>query len=71
MQTFQRQVISTVTDIYNALLAICRPTGCTVASGVVAVVVGDGGVCNRSQMRTSKPTCTCLIFGVSIGVDPG
>jgi len=34
-------------------------------SGVVVVV----GVCNRSQMRTSK--CTCLIFGVSIGFDPG
>ena len=45
------------------LLAICRPSGCTVASGVVDVVVG---VCNRSQMRTSK--CTCLIFGVSIGL---
>jgi len=47
-----------------------------VASGVVSVVVGvvvvfvvGGGVCNRSQMRTSK--CTCLIFGVSIGLDPG
>jgi len=49
----------------TALLAICRPSGCTVASGVVVVV----GVCNRSQMRTSK--CTCLIFGVSIGLDPG
>jgi len=48
--------------------AICRPSGCTVASGVVSVVV-VGGVCNRSQMRTSK--CTCLIFGVSIGLDPG
>jgi len=24
---------------------------------------------NRSQMRTSK--CACLIFGVSIGLDPG
>jgi len=33
-------------------------------SGVVVV-----GVCNRSQMRTSK--CTCLIFGVSIGLDLG
>jgi len=33
------------------LMAICRPSGCTVASGVVGVVVG---VCNRSQMRTSK-----------------
>jgi len=43
-------------------LAICRPSGCTVVSGVVVV----GGVCNRSQMRTSK--CTCLIFGVSIGL---
>ena len=41
-------------------------SGCTVASGVVVVVVG---VCNRSQMRTGK--CTCLIFGVSIGLDPG
>jgi len=47
-------------------LVICRPSGCTVASGVVVIVVG---VCNRSQMRTSK--CTCLIFGVSIGLDPG
>jgi len=36
-----------------ALLAICRPSGCTVLSGVVVVVVG---VCNRSQMRTSKYT---------------
>jgi len=53
-----------------SLLAICRPSGCTVASGVVGVVVVVVvGVCNRSQMRTSK--CTCLIFGVSIGLDPG
>ena len=49
------------------LLAIYRPSGCTVASGVVGVVVV--GVCNRSQMRTSK--LTCLIFVVSIGLDPG
>jgi len=49
-------------------LAICRTSGCTVASGVVGVVVAVG-VCNRSQMRTSKRTC--LIFGVSIGLDPG
>jgi len=48
------------------LLAICRPNGCTVAFGDVIVVVG---VCNRSHMRTSK--CTCLIFGVSIGLVPG
>jgi len=47
-------------------LAICRPSGCTVVSGVVVVVVV--GVCNRSQMRTSK--CTFLIFGVIIGFDP-
>jgi len=52
-----------------SFLAICRPTGCTVASGVVGVVVVVIGVCNRSEMRTSK--CTCLIFGVSIGLDPG
>ena len=52
----------------NVLLAICRPSGCTVVSGAVVVVVVVG-VCNRSHMRTSK--CTCLIFGVSIGLDPG
>jgi len=44
------------------LLAICRPSGFTEVSGVVV------GVCNRSQMRTGK--CTCLIFGVSVGLDP-
>jgi len=38
-----------------------------VVSGVVVVIVVS--VCNRSQMITSK--CTCLIFGVSIGLDPG
>jgi len=48
-------------------LAICRPSGCTVASGIVIIVVV--GICSRSQMRTSK--FTCLIFGVSIGLDPG
>jgi len=67
-----------VYDIINtwySLLAICRPSGCTVASGVVVVgvvvvvVVVVVGVCNRCQMRTSK--CTCLIFGVSMGLDPG
>ena len=43
-------------DKNDALLAICRPSGCTVASGVivVGVVVVVVGVCNRSQMRTSK-----------------
>jgi len=45
-------------------LAICRPSGCTVVSGIVII-----GVCNHSQMRTSK--CTCLIFGVSLGLDHG
>ena len=40
-------------------LVICRPSGCTVVSGVV-------GVCNRSQMRTSK--YTFLIFGVCVGL---
>jgi len=59
-----------IVSIAALLLAICRrPSGCTVASGVVGVVVIVVGVCNRSQMRTSK--CTCLIFGVSIGLDPG
>ena len=52
-----------------SLLAICRPSDRTVASGVVVVVVVvDVDVCNRSQMRTSK--YTCLIFGVSVGLDP-
>jgi len=36
---------------YVITLAMCRPSGCTVVSGVGVVVVG---VCNRSQMRTSK-----------------
>jgi len=53
---------------WEDLLAICRPNGCTVVSGVIGVVVVVG-VCNRSQMRTSK--CTCLIFSVSVGLDPG
>ena len=51
----------------DKIACICHPSGCTVPSGVV--VVGGGGVCNRSQMRTSK--CTCLIFGMSIVLDPG
>jgi len=56
---------------HNLLLAICRPNDRTVTSGVVGfvVVVVVVGVCNRSQMRTSK--YICLIFGVSIGLDPG
>jgi len=54
-----RDLPSNSVSILMTLLAICRPSGCTVVSGVVVVV--GGGVCNRSQMRTSK--CTCLIFG--------
>jgi len=53
--------------VYVLSLAICRPSGSTVATSVVGIVVV--GVCKCSQMRTSK--CTCLIFGVSIGLDPG
>jgi len=54
-----------LTGVFFSLqLAICRPSGCTAVSGFVVVVVG---VCNRSQMRPSK--CTCLIFGVSIGLE--
>ena len=48
-----------------SLFAICRPSDCTVVSGVVVVV----GVCNCFQMRTSN--YACLIFGVSIGLEPG
>jgi len=50
--------------LYHDSLATCHPSGCTVVSGVVVV-----GICSCSQMRTSK--CICLIFGVSIGLDPG
>jgi len=52
-----------------ALLAICCPSDRTVASVVVGIfiVVVVVGICNYCQMRTSK--CTCLIFGVSIGLD--
>ena len=59
-------------------LVICLycPSDHTVACGVVVVVIGIVvivvvvvvGVCNRSQMITSK--CTCVIFGVSIGLGP-
>jgi len=51
------------------LLAICHPSDYTVVFGVVIVGISVVviGVCNRSQMRTSK--CTCLIFGVSIDLD--
>jgi len=62
------QGIGRVTVTVTELLVICHPSGCTVASSVVIVVVVVVGVCNCSQMRTSK--CTCLIFGVSIGLDP-
>jgi len=57
-------------DFEEDLLAICCPSGCTVESSIVDVIVFVVvGVCNCSQMRTSK--CTCLIFGVSIDLDPG
>jgi len=69
-QQWQRMIIGHRTDTHlhsrlqsHSLLAMCRPSGCTVVSGVVV------GVCNCCQMRTSK--CTCLNFGVSIGLDPG
>jgi len=61
--------MTTCANLNAFLLAICRPCDCTVASGVVVVVAVVVGVYNRSQMRTSE--CTCLIFGVSIGLDPG
>jgi len=57
---------------YVYWLYVALVSGCSVASGVVdvvVVVVVVVGVCNRSQTRTSK--CTRLIFGVSIGLDPG
>jgi len=56
--------ISYCFQVIVSLLVTCHPSGCTVVSGVVV------GVCNHSQMRTSKCTVR-LIFGVSIGLDPG
>jgi len=51
------------------LLVIRHSSDHTVASGFVGVVVVVViGVCNHCQMKTSK--CTCVIFGVSIGLDP-
>ena len=67
----QQRYSGVVGSLTITSLAICRSSGCTctVVSGVVVVVVVVVGVCNRSQMRTGK--CTCLIFGVSIGLDSG
>ena len=56
-------MVEALVMVQYMFLAICRPSGCTVVSGVVV------GVCNRSQMITSK--CTCSIFGMSIGFDHG
>jgi len=53
---FDGYFVGEMHDIHTvtySLLAICRPSGCTVVSSVFVVV----GVCNRSQMRTSKCTC--------------
>jgi len=55
--------------VYIVLLAICRHTVTSSVVVIIIIVVVSGGVCNCSQMRTSK--CTCLTFGVSIGLDPG
>jgi len=65
--TFKVCILDLLLVLLLLLLAICRPSDCIVVSGIVGVVVG--GVSNRSQMRTSK--CTCLIFGVSIGLNRG
>jgi len=61
---FRQQQPNLGTEDVAASLAIClySPSDRTVASGVVGV-----GNYNHSQMRTSK--CTCVIFGVSIGLD--
>ena len=65
---------------YPKLLAICRPSGCTVgsvASGVVplsalassSLLSSSSSATVTALRRTSK--CTCLIFGMSVGLDPG
>ena len=61
-------MLHTLVYTYTKFIGDMSPSGCTVAYGVVDVVVVVG-VCNRSQMRTSKSTC--LIFGVSICLDRG
>jgi len=53
---------------YVALVVVLCSLALSSSASVTSVVVVIG-VCNRSKMRTSK--CTCLIFGVSIGLDPG
>jgi len=55
----EETVACIMTKQQSSLWAICRPSGCTVVSGVVVVVVVVS-VCNRSQMRASR--FTCLIF---------
>jgi len=69
--SYDVSILSSSNHHFLWLLVICCPIDRTVASGVVGFVVVVGivvviiGICNRSQMRTSK--CTCLIFGVRIG----
>jgi len=57
----EQDFLNSLPVISNIKSTICHPSGCTVVSGVVVVVVVVVGVCK----------CTCLIFGVSIGLDPG
>ena len=58
IDAFESQVVPNVAQFSaGSRLNGDRPSGCTVVSGVVGVVVVVVGVCNRSQMRTSKCTC--------------
>jgi len=63
LNQFLAHLASTASCTQFKILAICRPSGCTVVSSVVVV-----GICNCCQMRTVNVR---LIFGVSIGLDPG
>jgi len=64
--TASRSESGSIDPLWRNFFAICRPSVVSGVVGVGIVVVVVIGVCNRSQMRTSK--CTCFIFGVSIGL---
>jgi len=67
---YSKCLLPAVGPIASDVVGDMSPSGCTLASGVVDVIVVVVGVCsNGSQTRTCK--CTCLIFGVSIGLDLG
>ena len=67
----ERYIVHRCTNLYTFAyieVVIFNWRYVTLVFSVVVVVIVIG-VCNHSQMRTTK--CTCLIFDVNIGLDPG